>query len=189
MAMLSRLEGLGRAWRIGAACVVLALAARPFLTLDEIEPLRVTVMRALIPLAFLATGLIATARRPANPFGPLLVLCAFLATFAPAHEPSPGWLTVILVFNQWAVPVLAYLLLSFPLGRLTSTFDKLIVAAYAVVLLAINGLLLYGVPFEGRNLAYSAPADFDPSDALTFLSSTVYARILKIGRASCRERV
>lgn len=176
--MLKRLEGIGRSWRIAASVVVLAATARPFFTMAEIEPVRITVMRALIPLVFLATGLIAAARRPANPFGPLLVLCAFLATFAPLSEPTPAWLTANLIFNQWADPVLAYLLLSFPLGRLTSRLDRGIVAAYAVVLFAINGLLVFGVPFDGKNLLYAAPPDFDPSPALNFLGATVYAKVL-----------
>jgi signal transduction histidine kinase/PAS domain-containing protein len=96
-------------------------------------------------LAFIASGIVARARRPRNGTGILLILVGFAWFLAalPTAEQSLLF-TLGLVFNGLFIGFLAHLLLAFPSGQLTSRLDRVIAGAmYAVVTLLPFTLLLF----------------------------------------------
>jgi signal transduction histidine kinase len=95
-------------------------------------------------LAFVASGLVARARRPANGTGVLLILVGFawfLGALTTAEQPF--LFTLGLVLNGVFIGFLAHLLLAFPSGRLNSRVERVVaVAMYGVVTLVPVSVLV-----------------------------------------------
>jgi signal transduction histidine kinase len=86
--------------------------------------------------AFLVAGLVATARRPANRMGPLLLLTgfAFLARQLRYSEDALLF-TVFFVFGDLCYALVGHSALAYPSGRVTDRAERaLVVAGYATVL-------------------------------------------------------
>ncbi len=116
-----------------------AVARSPIL----VDPKSVSIWRALVVAFYVAVGLYRWWRRPDGRFGPLLVGNGFLyaATSFNASGASPAY-TLGMVF--WAVYVVytAYLLLSYPGGRLESRLERVFIRAYALSTAVLWSLVL-----------------------------------------------
>ena len=125
---------------IGATAVTAwAVADSPIL----VDPKSVSIWRALVVASYVSVGLYRWWRRPDGRFGPLLVGNGFLyaATSFNASGASSAY-TLGMVF--WAVYVVytAYLLLSYPGGRLESTLERAFIRVYALSTAVLWSLIL-----------------------------------------------
>ena len=91
-------------------------------------------VRVAVAVVFILGGLLAARRRPRNPAGALMVAVGLLGHLGLGlEETETPWIwTVGLVARDLEVPVLAYLLLSFPHGRLGGTWDRLLVVGFVL---------------------------------------------------------
>lgn len=90
----------------------------------------------LVAWAFVLAGVLAWSRRPDNRTGPLLMVCGgLLSVPLMAGTGIPALVTLATVFNSSFAPVLLYVVLAFPAGRLTSRYDRLLVVANALIVL------------------------------------------------------
>ena len=133
------LIAVGGAGFVATAVTAWAVANSPIL----VEPTSVAAWRALVVALYVAVGLYTWWRRPDNRLGALLVGNGFLyaATSFNASGASPAY-TLGMVF--WAVYVVytAYLLLSYPRGRLASRLERAFIRAYALSTAVLTGLTL-----------------------------------------------
>jgi signal transduction histidine kinase len=101
---------------------------------------------------FVAGGIVAWLRRPANLTGPLMVAAGFLlfgTSMAQAEQSLP--FTIGLVIGAVPAAVVAQLVLAFPDGRLHSGWERLVVAAaYLDVIVAQVAMLMF-MGFEQIN--------------------------------------
>jgi signal transduction histidine kinase len=82
----------------------------------------------------IAVGLYAWHRRPQNRFGKLLVAAGFGWSLTTLAESSAPFAYSLGRVSLWAVePVVLYLVLAFPSGRLTSRVDRALVASAAAI--------------------------------------------------------
>jgi signal transduction histidine kinase len=119
-----------------------------------------TVLQVLVGWSFVACGVLLWTRRPANRLGPLMSAVgmvwllgrAMFLVQQPVVFTAGMWLS-----DLWAVGF-AYLLLSFPNGRLNSQFDQAIVGIFLFVSVPLEFLwLLFFVPENGLNVLAIAP--------------------------------
>jgi signal transduction histidine kinase len=98
---------------------------------------------------FLLAGAVAHVRRPANPIGVLIALVG-VALFLEDLQftEDPVLYTIAVPLRAASSPVIAHLVLAFPHGRLRSRWERLLVAASYVVVLALGvlGLLFSDDP-------------------------------------------
>jgi signal transduction histidine kinase len=91
------------------------------------------VLSALVGATFIASGLIASRRHPQNRLGPSMVVLGFLWLFGQLASFSHSQLvfTIGMFANDaWVVP-LAYVLVSFPSGRMRGSVDRATLAVFA----------------------------------------------------------
>ena len=128
-ASVSVLLAVGVAGAIATGLTAWAVANSPII----VDAKSVSIWRALIVAAYVAVGLWWWWRRPDSRFGPLLVGNGLLyaATSLNASGASTAY-TLGMMF--WAVYVVytAYLLLSYPGGRLESRLERAFIGAYAL---------------------------------------------------------
>ena len=133
------LVAVGVAGIVATALTAWAVANSPIL----VDPKSVSIWRALVVASYVAVGLYRWWRRPDGRFGPLLVGNGFLyaATSFNASGASPAY-TLGMVL--WAVYVVytAYLLLSYPGGRLESRLERAFIRAYALSTAVLWSLVL-----------------------------------------------
>src|SRR5215212_4346805 len=92
-------------------------------------------------------GLIAWGRRPSNPTGRILVVAGYLwyvGSLANVFPPDGLFGYVAWIFRGLYDPLVAWVVLTFPRGRLETRADRFGVAALAAVLLARTGWRLIG---------------------------------------------
>lgn len=121
-------------WTLGLLAAGGAVTAA--VTSDHTTNKAATIALALpTGLAFIASGLVAHARRPQNGTGGLLVLTGFTWFVAALPSANNSFVfTVGLVVGGLFIGVLAHLLLAFPSGRLASRTDRVIAfAMYTLV--------------------------------------------------------
>jgi PAS domain S-box-containing protein len=125
---VSRLQALG--W-IAAAVAAVGAAVYVIVTSDRPQGAG-SVVAGLAAASFLATGIVARIRRPANRTGTLMMATGFFWCLGAANESSNGWVYALgsgtnsLVFIPFA-----HLMLSFPSGELTSRRHRSLVGAVA----------------------------------------------------------
>ncbi len=133
------LVAAGVAGIVATALTAWAVANSPIL----VDPKSVSIWRALVVASYVSVGLYRWWRRPEGRFGPLLVGNGFLyaATSFNASGASAAY-TLGMVF--WAVYVVytAYLLLSYPGGRLESRLERAFIRAYALSTAVVWSLIL-----------------------------------------------
>ena len=131
------------AWLVALAEAALAIA---FVAVGEESDLDVwtLVLAVTVALSFVASGLIALWRRPANRTGLLLAAVGYLWFFGALTETGSDWLfTVGVALGSSAFGAFVHLLLAFPSGRLPGARDRLLVlATYALVIGGSTALLL-----------------------------------------------
>lgn len=104
-----------------------------------------TVLAVLIGLAFAGSGLYAWGRRPENRLGLLMTVvgCSYLVWQILVRADSSLMFTAgIWLSDAWAVLFVLFLL-SFPSGRLTTTFDFVVVGMFATVAFPLELLWLF----------------------------------------------
>ena len=116
-----------------------AVARSPIL----VAPTSLALWRALVVGSYVAVGLYTWWRRPESRFGPLLVGNGFLYAATSFNASGAAW-AYTLGMVIWAVYVVytAYLLLSFPRGRLASSLERAFIGAYALSTGVLTGLTL-----------------------------------------------
>ncbi len=130
---------VGAAGVVATALTVWAVARSPIL----VDPKSVSIWRGLIVASYVVVGLYTWWRRADSRLGPLLVGNGFLyaATSFNASGASPAY---TLGMVMWAVYVVytAYLLLSYPRGRLESRLERAFIRGYALSTAVLTGLNL-----------------------------------------------
>jgi PAS domain S-box-containing protein len=125
-------------------------AAALVLTSDhEHDPAAKAMLILLTGWSFVATGLIAWARRPENRVGRLMVtigFLSFLGALAEANASLPFTLGV--AFGNASVAVFAHLLLAFPTGRLATRLQRGLAAALYVDLIGLQLLWMLFADFR-----------------------------------------
>lgn len=117
--------------------------------IDDGLPLQ-SLLFLLVGWSFVASGWVAWVRRPENHIGALMVVIGLVWFVSQLlrrwMEPLP--LTVgIWLGDLWLLP-LAYLLAGYPLGRLATTFEKVILGALALVMIPLEFLWLMFLSFD-----------------------------------------
>jgi signal transduction histidine kinase len=147
------------------AVAVASVAALVPVLFDRGPPMQTNdVIHSLSGTSFAACGLIAWRRRRDSAVGPLLTLAGFgvLVPEVLAQLDAPVAFTLVLLFGELWIMVYATLILSFATGgRLTSSFDLVIVETFFVGLFVMQFVLLLFLPDE-RNLLLVWP---DPGTA------------------------
>jgi signal transduction histidine kinase len=134
---------------------------------------------ALGGLAFLAGGLITLDRRPGNAIGPLMIafgLVGYFGNWGNLNVPVLPLLGVSI--GQWAgAPILAQIALSYPTGRLRTTFDRVVVGLIYAGAISICVVIL--LVFDPRSAGCPAcawePAPF-PSGPAYLATTSFYQR-------------
>ena len=130
---------VGAAGVVATALTAWAVARSPTL----VDPMSLSIWRGVIVASYVAVGLCAWWRRPDSRLGPLVVGNGFLyaATSFNASGASPAYTFGMVM---WAVYVVytAYVLLSYPRGRLESRLERRFIGAYALSTAVLTGLNL-----------------------------------------------
>jgi signal transduction histidine kinase len=134
---------------------------------------------ALGGLTYLAGGIIVLDRRPGNLIGPLMIaygMVGYFGNWGNADVPVLPLLGVSI--GQYAgTPILAQILLSYPAGRLRTTFDRLVVGLIYANAIAINlVILLVFNPRAGGCACAWEPGPF-PSRAVYITATSVVQRM------------
>jgi hypothetical protein len=134
---------------------------------------------ALPGLAFLAGGIIALDRRPGNAIGPLMIAFAFVEYFGNWGNIDVPVLPLLgASIGQWAAaPILAQIALSYPTGRLRTTFDRVVVGLVYAAAFSVNLAILLVFDPRSAGCAQCAwePAPF-PSKSAFIAVTSVYQR-------------
>ena len=132
-----------------------------------LDPMDVAVWRSLVVASYVGVGLYTWWRRPDNRLGPLLVGNGFLyaATSFNASAARPAYTFGMVI---WAVYVVytAYLLLSYPRGRLGSRLERVFIRAYALSTAVLTGLTLALSPTFPAAGAFNDCGTHCPANAL-----------------------
>ena len=144
------------AFAAGATALLMTVAESGVEGVDATRALSV-----LVGWAFVGSGLYAWGRRPENRLGPLMTLVGYVYLTAQiltqAHAPllftSGMW-----IGDAWVVFFVLFLL-SFPHGRLTSTFDLVVISMFALMAVPLELLwLLFFDPGDGKNVLLAWPS-------------------------------
>ena len=134
----------GALWAIGLATGLASLA--PGLR-DEVSGLA-TILRLVVAWSFIASGLIAWARRPRNRVGPFMVGVGFLYVVPDLLATSgvDPLATLGVLGAVWWVALFAILLASFPAGRIASRVDRFAVACVVIPAVPMQAVWLAFLP-------------------------------------------
>ena len=137
------------------------------------------VVSDLVPgLAFLVVGVVAWRRRPGNRIGPLLFatgLSWFVGTYGATIEPTVGRLAY--AFQGYYDAFLAWLVLAYPSGRLTSRGARIAVGLFFTTL---------GVRTIARLATFQVPGSYDlanPAEVDRYIGDTRLRENLDLGFA------
>jgi signal transduction histidine kinase len=153
----------GLAGIAATALTVWAVARSPIL----VDPMSLSIWRGLVVALYVAVGLYTWWRRPDSRLGPLLVGNGFLYAATSFDASGSSW-AYTLGMVMWAVYVVytAYVLLSYPRGRLESSLERAFICAYALSTAVLTGLILALSPtFPGAG-AFNDCGTHCPANAL-----------------------
>lgn len=136
---------------IGICAVAAAVAGAVALTRGaaRAQTTLLAVTTIVAGCTFVAGGIVAWLRRPANLTGPLMMVAGFLlfgTSMAQAQQSVP--FTVGLVIGAVPAAVVAHLVLAFPDGRLHSRSERVVVAAAYVDVTLLQIAMLMFMGFE-----------------------------------------
>jgi PAS domain S-box-containing protein len=144
-----------RRWLVlGPAALVAGAVAAAFLATSDHQDSKLAIIAFVLPVgwAFVAAGLVAWTRQPANRVGPLMVAVGF-AWFVNglSGANSSFFFTISLVCELLAYGLLVHLLLAYPSGRLGSRFAVAVAALayFTVTVLHWAWLLFQPFPNSG----------------------------------------
>src|SRR3954454_24556129 len=163
-----------RLWlAVSVAAAVVGVAGLTPVIFDRGPPLPgYAVINRLAGISFMACGLVAWRQRPDSRVGGLLTVTGFGVLLSPvlAQIDSPAAFTADVLFGDLWIVLFVALFLSFVTGgRLTSTFDLVLVGTFLVDLLVLPFALLLFLPDE-NNLLLVSP---DPGMASALLKARV----------------
>jgi signal transduction histidine kinase len=120
------------------AAPVLLLASVAYLAASQSSTLRIAV-HGIVCGTFIATGLLAWARRPANRTGRVMVAIGLFLLLDPLQNGAvPPLAPIGLIGTTVSDILLGYLILAFPWGTLRSNVDRAFLALIAVAMLSAN---------------------------------------------------
>jgi signal transduction histidine kinase len=154
---------VGVAGVLATALTVWAVARSPIL----VDPMSVSIWRGLIVASYVVVGLYTWWRRPDSRLGPLVVGNGLLyaATSFNASGASPTYTLGMVIWPVYVVYT-AYLLLSYPRGRLESRVERTFIRLYALSTAVLTGLNLVLSPtFPGAG-AFNDCGTRCPANAL-----------------------
>jgi signal transduction histidine kinase len=128
-------------------------------------------------LAFLAGGIIILDHRPGNAIGPLMIaygIIWYLGNWGNLDVPVLPLLGVSI--GQWAgAPILAQIALSYPTGRLRTTFERVVIGLIYAGAICINVviLLVFAPRSSGCSTCAWEPAPF-PSRPAFLAATSIY---------------
>ena len=162
------------------AAPLLLLASLAYLVVSGASPLRLAV-NGIVCAAFLATGLLAWARRPANRTGRVMVATGLFLLLDPLQDGAvPALVPIGLVATTVSDILLAYLILAFPWGTLQSNFHRVFLALSAVALVSANLVALaaydpraFGRDYDNPFLLIRDPGLAEAAMTLSRLTSIV----------------
>ena len=197
MSIVERLQGGQRA-RLAIGTVGLAASTWWLVSLSDSLGVGRTIARLAVTAAFVVAGLVAGARRPANPIGLVMIAFGLLHAGEAARLETvlPWRYTAGLVMDSLSLPLLALLVLSFPFGRLGGWWSRCLVGAFFLVTWAWKpfelawsppGALCATCPPAG-NLLYSAPAPFDLRAFTDTLTDRVEVALIGLGLVTLAVR-
>ncbi len=119
------------------------------------EPLLIAALTAWITLSYVVCGLVAWWRRPANRFGPLLIVAGFVNFLSTLVWSSRDVLHTLGQVLDLVPPVLfLHVFLAFPDGRLKGRFVRSFVATAYVVAIALELVRMSAGDFGPHNLLH-----------------------------------
>jgi signal transduction histidine kinase len=139
------------------AAPALLLAATAYGAIGGASQIRIVVI-GLVCGTFIATGLLAWARRPTNRTGRVMVATGlFLALDYFQDGPLPLLAPIGLAGTTASDVLLGYLILAFPNGTLRSTFDRAFLATAGVALFVTNALSFAATDTRALGRGYDNP--------------------------------
>jgi signal transduction histidine kinase len=157
-----------------AVAPIVVLGTTLYGAIGGASPVRIVVV-GIVCATFVATGIMAWARRPTNRTGRVMVATGLtLALDYFQDGPVPLLAPVGLIGTTASDILLGYLILSFPYGTLRSRFDRAFLALSGVALLGSNALAYAAIDWRalGRDVDNPYLLIHDPSiaDAVMTLS-------------------
>jgi signal transduction histidine kinase len=156
------------------AAPILLLASLAYLAVEGASSLRIAI-NGIVCGAFLATGLLAWARRPANRTGRVMVATGLFLLLDPLQDGAvPALAPVGLIATTVSDILLGYLILAFPWGTLRSNIDRAFLGASAVAMLSANLAAFAGFDPRAIGRDYDNPFLFirDPGVAEAAMSAS-----------------
>lgn len=133
------LDASARVVALGVIGLGAGIVSWTFFTYNQVP---VLVGYHLVAWTFVLAGMLAWARRPENRTGPLVIVCGgLLGLLAMLGSAVPALAVLGALFNSSFAPVLLYAVLAFPLGRLTASYDRVLVALTALIVVVQDPLV------------------------------------------------
>ena len=145
-------------WRlIAVAAPVLLLASLAYVGAGSGSWLRLVINGAVCG-TYIATGLLAWSRRPANRTGRFMVAVGLLLLLDPLQDGTlPPLILVGVVATTVSDILLGYLILAFPWGTLRSNVDRAFLAVSGVAMLSANLAALAGFDPQAEGAGFDNP--------------------------------
>jgi signal transduction histidine kinase len=161
-----------------AAAPVLFVAALAYGAFGGLSQIRIVVV-GVVCATFIATGLLAWARRPANRTGRVMVATGlFLLLDLFQDGPIPVLAPIGLIGTTVSDVLLGYLILSFPFGTLRSKFDRVFLTISGVALMTTNALAFaaldprsFGRDYDNPYLVIRDPTFASAAQTIAVLTS------------------
>ncbi len=150
------------------------------------EPLLIAALTAWITLSYVVCGLVAWWRRPANRFGPLLIVAGFVNFLSTLVWSSRDVLRTLGQALDLVPPVLfLHVFLAFPDGRLKGRFVRSFVATAYVVAIALELVRMSAGDFGPHNSSRARKHQVKVS--IADAQARLHGRYPSIGSASSRD--
>jgi signal transduction histidine kinase len=155
------------------AAPILLVASLAYLAATEASTLRIAI-NGIVCGTYIATGLLAWTRRPANRTGRVMVAAGLLLLLDPLQDGAIPQLALVgLVATTVSDILLGYLILAFPWGTLRSNVDRAFLTVSGVAMLSANIAALSGFDARAAGAGYDNPYLLIRDPALADLAMTV----------------
>jgi signal transduction histidine kinase/PAS domain-containing protein len=164
-------------WTLALLCAAAAIVL--IATSDHTNRELATILLAVpTGLAFVASGIIASSQRPRNRTGLLLTITGFSWFLGALTGANNSYLfTAGLVLGSLFIGLLAHLLLAFPTGQLATRTDRVLAAAFYVVVIVGPPLIYAFDEGEISDMACDGPC---PENELAVVGSQTVANVIGI---------
>jgi len=139
------------------AAPILLVASLAYLVATEASTLRIAI-NGIVCGTYLATGLLAWTRRPANRTGRVMVATGLLLLLDPLQDGAiPRLALVGLIATTASDVMLGYLILAFPWGTLRSGVDRAFLTVAGIAMLSANIAAFAGFDPRAAGASYDNP--------------------------------